>query len=288
MSRSSARRSALAFVALTYLFSWGVVVPAALLTSSVPAQFAAVTVSAFGPLAAAVVLTWRSDRSVGGWFRETLAWRVSPWWYLAAVAVPLLGVVVQSGVYAAVVGPVDLSVLPRRLGLWLGSLPVALLLTGGNEEFGWRGYLLAHLQQSRSALRASLLVGLAWLVWHLPSDLLLTALGGGLSWPMGRLAMRLAIVPLAVILTWLYNNSRGSVLPAMVLHAGWNTVGILVPAPHPAPGAAVGGAPTATTLQVTAAAFVTVVAIAIVAVAGPGTLSRRGKHRWPVERKRAT
>lgn len=281
MGDSSSRNSVVAFVLLTYGFSWGIVIPTGLLTSSAPIQFGAVAVSAFGPLVAATVLVWRGDRNLRSWVGDMLTWAVPKRWYLAAVGVPLAGVVAQTAVYAVFFGEVEMSVLPRRTVMLLGTFPIALLATGGNEEIGWRGYMLPQLQQTYSALSASVLVGLVWLVWHVPSDVLLTALGSGTVWSPGRIAMRLAVIPLAVILTWLYNSSRGSVLVAMLFHAGWNSFGILAPVPLQVGGAATVDASTISTLQIVPAGFMALVAFVIVLRYDAATLSTRERHLGP-------
>ena len=36
------------------------------------------------------------------------------------------------------------------------------------EELGWRGYVLDRLQEKRSALVSSLILGVVWSLWHLP------------------------------------------------------------------------------------------------------------------------
>jgi hypothetical protein len=58
-------------------------------------------------------------------------------------------------------------------------------------------------------------VGLLHTLWHLP--FLIGALSEG--YPIGILTNLLIIVSASVFFTWLFNNTNGSVLIAMLLHA---------------------------------------------------------------------
>lgn len=234
------RRPAASFVVLAYLFSWGVWIPASQLFSGVGPQFIAAGVGAFGPAVAATVLVVATGGSFRAWVLDLARWRLSPRWYLAALGLPVLFAAVETLVYAAFVGPIDPTLLPRRLVIWVGAFLVALLLTGGNEEPGWRGFLQPRLQRSYSALTAALLVGVVWMIWHVPLDLLLTELNGG-GYDSTSLLSRLATLPLAIVYAWLYNSTDGSVIVAMLFHAGWNSSQALVPAPLP--DGQVGGGP---------------------------------------------
>lgn len=55
---------------------------------------------------------------------------------------------------------------------------------GGQEELGWRGFMLPVLQERYSALTASLLVGVAWAGWHLALFLNTNTTHGG--WPLSQ------------------------------------------------------------------------------------------------------
>jgi len=78
-------------------------------------------------------------------------------------------------------------------------------LFGGLEEPGWRGHALPLLQEDRSPVRATILLGLAWGVWHVP-----------LYGPAGF------AVPLVLAFFYphLYNRT-GSVLLCVLLHASF-------------------------------------------------------------------
>lgn len=278
MEGNGSNHSITSYLLLTYGFSWAIVVPIGVITSSIGVQFAAVTVSAFGPLIAAAILVRQGGSSLRRWFRDMLKWRVQKRWYLAAIGIPLLGVVVQTVAYTMFFGDLDLSVLPQRVMILLGTFPLALLLTGGNEEFGWRGFMLPELQRTYSALTASIVIGVCWLIWHLPSDLFLTALGNGWTWSPDRIAMRLGVIPLAIILTWIYNSSRGSVLLAMIFHAGWNSMSILVPVPLGTASLGAATAPSVSSLRILLVSLMTIIAFAIIILYDRETLSKREKY----------
>ena len=104
------------------------------------------------------------------------------------------------------------------LMLMVSALPVTLFTFG--EEYGWRGYLLPRLLPL-GEIRATLLVGLIWGVWHLP--LLLAGLNyPGVNVWLALLVFLFVTVALSFAYTWFYVASSGSVLIAAVLHSSFN------------------------------------------------------------------
>lgn len=105
-----------------------------------------------------------------------------------------------------------LSFVPFALGvLAFGPIP---------EELGWRGYALDGLQARRGALRASLILGVVWALWHLPLFFMQSTFQSaqiGLT-PVPFVAFNASIIASAVLYTWVYNNTRRSTLSAMLLH----------------------------------------------------------------------
>lgn len=97
------------------------------------------------------------------------------------------------------------------------------LLTGPvSEEFGWRGYLLPRLQAHRGALKASLLVGLLWGLWHTGPDFWRLLLQGDARAFLYPMAMTAGTLPLSILFTWLFNSTGSSLLPPMLFHASFN------------------------------------------------------------------
>jgi membrane protease YdiL (CAAX protease family) len=100
------------------------------------------------------------------------------------------------------------------------TLVLVLLLNGFGEEAGWRGYLLDRLQRRFDPLPATLIVSLVWAVWHAPFFFILSTYAG-------FNAMTLVMFPLgltsgAIVLTWLYNHTGGSILAVAVWHTLYN------------------------------------------------------------------
>ena len=226
-----------AYLGLTFALAWAAWVPAAVffantdrpgLPSFTGGLWVLQTLSVAAPtIAAQLVLRASGRRDLISWITGRYRiWRVHPGWYLTAALLAPAITLISLGVRALAdpqfqVAPGSpLGELLADLGvggvallfplLVLAWLPSSALL----EEFGWRGLALPLLQGRWSALTASVLLGLVWGVWHLP---LMVANG---ERPIPYL---LLIVPHTILMTWVVNSTRGSMLLAMLFHAGLAT-----------------------------------------------------------------
>ncbi|HYL83707.1 MAG TPA: type II CAAX endopeptidase family protein [Candidatus Angelobacter sp.] len=105
------------------------------------------------------------------------------------------------------------------------------LFTAALEEPGWRGYLLPQLQGRFSPLLASLLVWLPWALWHAPLDFHRPFRFTFVNYLLIRVFF---LIPITVILTWLYNRSGGNLLTVTIFHAAMNTFPFVLPYYAPA------------------------------------------------------
>lgn len=99
------------------------------------------------------------------------------------------------------------------------------------EEPGWRGFLLDNLQAKYSPLLASTMVWFAWALWHAPLDYFRPV---RFSLSMYLQVRFVFLIPIAIILTWLYNRSNRSIQSTVVFHASMNTFPFVLPYYPPA------------------------------------------------------
>jgi CAAX protease family protein len=131
------------------------------------------------------------------------------------------------------------------------------------EELGWRGYALPSLQSAHGALSASLMIGAAWAVWHLPGFLFSGIAEGGIRFHW----FVLEVVALSVIFTVVVNSSGPSVVTAVVLHAALNFGSGFYRIPPAMAGTQVP--------YLASVAIIFAVAISLIGMLGPRTLSTR-------------
>ncbi len=185
----------------------------------------------WGPAVAAATVTALRGESVRQWLRGLFVWRLEARWYAVALGLPVAIVAAVSVPFVALGHDLDPSLLGSRLVSYLPMLVFLSLAGGGNEELGWRGFALPGLLRSHSPVRATLILGSLWALWHLPLLAAADDLTHGLGGP--ALASVLAatvvnIVALSFIYTFLYRHT-GSALLAVLLHASINAAnGILV------------------------------------------------------------
>lgn len=181
-----------------------------------------IVLGTFGPFFAAITMVARRSgfRGLGTFLSQAFRWRVGIRWYAAALLAPAAIRIVVLYVHVLKGGTVpDMSDATR----WL-AVPTTfflVLLIGGptGEEFGWRGFLLQRVQPVFGVLGASIVIGVASTLWHLPLFWIPGTAQSHL--PFAIFAVR--TIALSIISTWLYNGTRRSLLFVLLFHASLNT-----------------------------------------------------------------
>jgi membrane protease YdiL (CAAX protease family) len=227
-ARVVAARPVLWFFVLAYALTWAWWLPLALAGQTVtqgagwPTHFPGL----LGPALAAVLVTaaTHGPSGLGDLLRRMGRWRIGLGGWLLAVSPLALGVVAVLVVGLAGKGWPEPAELGRYSGLpTLGIVTVWLLVVVGNgwgEETGWRGYAQEQLQRRHSPLAATPVVALLWAAWHAPMFGVLDSYKS-----LGVAALTgffLGLTCGAVVLTWVYNTCRHSILAAAVWHGCYN------------------------------------------------------------------
>jgi membrane protease YdiL (CAAX protease family) len=225
------RHSLVIGIIMMFLLTWPIdLANAGLMPFQVP--FAVYILLGWGFIFAALIMTGLTLGRVAviRLLKRYLIWRVGWKWYLVAFllfpavyisAIILNASLTQSAVDFSTVTAYDIFGPSASLPMLI--LPFFLFDAIANgEEMGWRGYVLPRLQAKHSALVSSLIIGVIWGFWHLPKYLAPENTGPFPLFMVQKLAE-------AVLYTWLYNNSKGSLLLVTFFHASDNTTAVFLP-----------------------------------------------------------
>jgi membrane protease YdiL (CAAX protease family) len=137
------------------------------------------------------------------------------------------------------------------------------------EEMGWRGFALPRLQAKYNALVSSLILGIIWTFWHLPLFFMTGATQVSIPMPI----YLMLVVTVTIYLTWLYNNTRGSLIITILAHFAYNLSSTLI--------AGVVSLMPAMTFCITAGPLLLLCTVAVAIIYGPKYLSKKPATELP-------
>lgn len=221
----------IAFFGLTFAVSWLLWLPSVLRSNEIVAL--PEIVGLFGqfvplmPSVVALLLVAREDGRAGvsRLLKRAVQIDFNPVWFIPTLLLPPLIGLLTRFVMRTTGNEVLNGWEAPSLVTAVGTFFFILVAGGGLEEFGWRGYALGRLQKQQSALTASLVLGVLWGLWHLPLHFISGTTQAHI--PVWQFVLRVAVN--AILFTWLFNNTRGSVLIPILFHTVGNTTSALLP-----------------------------------------------------------
>ena len=221
MKNSIAQFPLVSFFVMAFLFSWIAVSPL-ILDPSLPVEPFQMLGAFAGPTLAAVIIIAIMDGRNGlrDFFKRYIQWRARLGWWLFV----LFGILLSLNTFAALIlGTVVWTEFLNNIGLilitYLITLIAGVILGPLWEEPGWRGFALPRLQQQFGPLSGTIILGVLWALWHLPGYF-----GGWMgAFSISALfALVVGSIAFSLIATWVYNNTRASVLLMILLHSSSN------------------------------------------------------------------
>lgn len=205
------------YLAITFALTWGLAAALMLFPGPLTDLFGpmsmtnpAFLLAVYAPALAAAILVVREGgmRGLARFASRLTLWRCHPGWYgFILVGIPAL---MWAG--AALKGPITGFTFDNPASA-TAAMGIALIV-GPVEEFGWRGVLLPLLQRRLAPIYSGLVLGAIWGIWHVPAFLI----GGTAQSNWDFLPYFAALISAAVIMTALFNASRGSLLLAILAH----------------------------------------------------------------------
>ena len=169
------------------------------------------------PMAAAIILTWKKD-SIRGVILllkcifdfKKIQNRI---WYLPFLLLIPTIMLLAFGVMHALQIPIPKQNMPLIDAVLLFLL---FFISAIGEEVGWTGYVTDPLQNRFGTLKAALIIGTIWAIWHIIPFMQAHRTPIWIFWQcVGTIALRIIIV-------WLYNNTHKSLFAAILCHATIN------------------------------------------------------------------
>ena len=207
------------FVLLTFLIAWGILGfyiffndAAVRLLGQISGTHPLFFLAVWAPAIAAVAVILRGQGVAGlkRYLQRLRLWRIPTGWLLLILvglpAVFFLGALIKGA-------PLEAPILAEGMGAVV-ILMVLMLFLGPVEELGWRGLALPVLQRYMAPVWAAVLIGAVWGLWHLPAFYL----SGSVQSEWGFAPFFIGNICLSLIVTPIFNASRGSVLWPMLYH----------------------------------------------------------------------
>jgi CAAX protease family protein len=226
--------STLRFFLLTFILSWLIWIPLTLSHFNIGpfkiSEDLSSIIRLLGvlmPMVSALLLTaiYGGRPAVRNLFTRLKIWRVGWKWWIAVVFVFPALLILAGVTYNLFNGQPFISLLPITVTVLLSNI-IFLTIASLGEEIGWRGVALPALLQRYSPLTASAILGIVWATWHLPFWILIDTLS---QYGAGYFVLNyIFIVPTTFYITWVFINSKGSLLLPVVLHLVFNIINVTI------------------------------------------------------------
>jgi len=224
------------FFVITFLWSWLIFIPCAILVNSgimpqvsplfskieLPIAFLAIMGPAIGTCVS--LRTINGKGAVKKYLKSFLS--INFGWKLWASIFFISGIsTFLAWIIPEFFGEDRVTPLLQNVYIFPLYLLLSTFFTGGQEEIGWRGYILPYLENRFGLIIGSLILGIVWAVWHIP----LWFIPGTSQSYMNFFAFLLSSIGVSYFLSWVRDKSNNRLLSCLVAHGAINSFAVLFP-----------------------------------------------------------
>jgi membrane protease YdiL (CAAX protease family) len=209
------------FFVMPFLFTWIAILPL-ILNPTLPVTVFQILGAFAGPTISAIIIIAILNGRTGlrEFFKRYIQLHAGIGWWLFILFGSLIALtIVASLLLGSAVMVAFFNNIGAIIATYLFTLIVGIILGPLWEEPGWRGFALPRLQQQVGPVLGSLILGVLWALWHLPGYV-----GGwmGALNAVTLLALIIGGMAFSLVATWVYNNTKGSILLMILLHSSSN------------------------------------------------------------------
>lgn len=159
--------------------------------------------------------------------RKLTIWRINPFFYVFVFLYTAMSIYIPSFI-CSIIGVNYKIYINNHISSFQLTSPFttlicffAVMIFGGpvGEELGWRGFVLPKLQKNVNPLMSSIILGIIWTSWHIPMFYFHVP-----GYDISFISYLLETIWLTILFTWLYNNTKGSLLIIILYHSFDNFV----------------------------------------------------------------
>ena len=173
----------------------------------------------WAPAISAYIMVALTGEGIRQFSKDIFLPKVKARWLLVSIVLPIIIVLVAECLVRILQGR-QFALAPNTSSVTVFLL-VQVVSGAMMEEIGWRGFMLPRMITLYGNLKASVILGLVWGLWHV----------GDYGEGLGFVFFVVSTISLSVIITWLREKGGGGVLTAGFFHIFYNLAGVYFSTP---------------------------------------------------------
>lgn len=181
-------------------------------------------VGSFMPSIMAIIFTGYYDgvNGIKKMLDKLIIWKVNPFFYAFIFLYTALSIYLPT-LICSIIGINYKINISNHISNFQLTSPIttivgflAVMIFGGpiGEEIGWRGFALPKLQSKLNPIVSSIILGAIWASWHIPMFYFHVS-----GYDISFISYLLETIWLTILFTWVYNNTKGSLLMVILYHS---------------------------------------------------------------------